>query len=406
MAPDEMLPVPEALQIVLEAARPLPAVRTGLARACGLILAERIVAHENLPPFAAATMDGYAVVASDGPGWRQVRGEQLAGNVTGVTVSPGFVARITTGAPVPPGADAVVMVEATEAAGDGVVIRQRAVRVGENIRQIGADLSQGETVLAAGAELGPAEIGLLASLGHAEVPTYPRPRVMVMSTGDELVEPWECPGPGQIRDANRYALGCAVGRLGNQVELLAIATDREAPLRAALLDAFSRADVVITSGGVSMGQRDLVKVLLEELTDVRFRRVFMKPGKPLHFAVAPGGPLVFGLPGNPVSALVGFEVFVRPALRKRAGHPRPTRPEVPVTLTGDVYASDRVEYQRAQVRITPEGRLSATTTGAQGSSRLASMVDVNALLVITPRAGLYRAGEVVPAMLIGDLVGA
>lgn len=406
MLPNGMLAVDEALRIVLAAARTLDPLRVSLRDASGLVLAETTAAHENLPPFAAATMDGYAVVAADGPGWRQIRGEQLAGYVAGVSVSSGSVARITTGSPVPRGADAVVMVEATREVDGGVEITQPTIRVGENIRPIGADFRLGQPLLDTGAELGPAEIGLLASLGHADLLVHPRPRVAIISTGDELVEPWQQPGPGQIRDSNRYALGCAVERNGNEVELLAIATDTERPLRAALVDALARANVVITSGGVSMGQRDLVKMLLGELADVRFRRVFMKPGKPLHFAVAPRDTLVFGLPGNPVSALVGFEVFIRPALRRMAGHRDPLRPNVPVTLTHDVRPSDRLEFQRARVRIGHGGQLLATTTGGQASSRLASMVGANAFLVIRPRAGSYRAGELVDAMLVGELLPA
>lgn len=406
MPPDGMLAVDEALRIVLAAARALDPIGVRLRDASGLVLAETIAAHEDLPPFAAATMDGYAVVATDGPGWRRIRGEQLAGYVAGVAVSSGSVARITTGAPVPPGADAVVMVEATREVDGGVEITQPTIHVGENIRPIGADLQRGQPLLEAGAELGPAEIGLLASLGHADLLVHPRPRVAIISTGDELVEPWEEPGPGQIRDSNRYALGSAVERNGNDVELMAIATDVERPLRAALVDALARADVVITSGGVSMGQRDLVKVLLSELADVRFGRVFMKPGKPLHFAVAPGDTLVFGLPGNPVSALVGFEVFIRPALRRMAGHRDPLRPHVPVTLTHEVRPSDRLEFQRARVRIGQAGELLATTTGGQASSRLASMVGANAFLLIPPREGRYRAGESVEAMLVGELLPA
>lgn len=404
--PPGTIRVDEALEIVLHAAIPLRPVRTSLLRACGLVLAESIAAHEDLPPFAAATMDGYAVVASDGPGRRAVVGEQLAGNIADVVVRPGAVTRITTGAPVPQGADAVVMVEATREVAGGVEILQPVITAGENIRPIGADLATGQRVLDAGAELGPAEIGLLASLGHAEILAFPRPRVVILSTGDELVEPWEQPGPGQIRDANRYALGCAVHRQGIDAELMTIAVDNARPLRAALVAALQRADVVITSGGVSMGQRDLVKGLLRELADVRFSRLFMKPGKPLHFAVAPGNTLVFGLPGNPVSTLVGFEVFIRPALRQLAGHRRPARPSIRVTLAHEVRPSDRLEFQRAIVRQGPDGRLVARTTGPQSSSRLASLVGANALLRIPPRDSRYLAGEEVEAMLTGDLAPA
>ncbi|HEX5502937.1 MAG TPA: molybdopterin molybdotransferase MoeA, partial [Thermomicrobiales bacterium] len=263
-------------------------------------------------------------------------------------------------------------------------------------------------VMAAGTALGPAETGLLASLGHAEALVHPHPRVALLSTGDELVEPWQAPGPGQIRDSNRYALACALAALGVPVVRSAIVPDEAGPLRAALTDALAAADVLITSGGVSMGQLDLVKVLLDELAEVQFGHLFMKPGKPLHFAVTRGADrkLVFGLPGNPVSALVGFELFVRPALLKLAGHPRPLRPRVRVTLAHAITPGDRPEFQRAVVRQGPDGRLVATTTGAQASSRLASLLGANALLALPARREPFAAGEAVEALLTGPLAGA
>lgn len=396
----------EALRRVLAATPVLPPESVALTEAWGLVLAESVVASEDFPPFPAATMDGYAVVAGDGAGWRDLIGEQLAGYVADLTVRPGTVARITTGAPLPPGADAVVMVERTREHDGRVEIQQAAIAVGENIRPVGSDLACGQQVLDAGMTIGPAETGLLASLGHADVLAYPRPRVAILSTGDELVEPWETPGPGQIRDANRYALTCAVAGLGAPVVRSAIAVDQEAPLRALLTDALAAADVLIASGGVSMGQLDLVKVLLDDLAEVQFGRVFMKPGKPLHFAVTSDRTLIFGLPGNPVSALVGFELFVRPALLKLAGHPRPVRPRTPVTLAHAITPGDRPEFQRAIVRQDAEGRLVAVTTGAQSSSRLASLVGANALLILPARHAPFAAGERVEAILTGPVVTA
>jgi gephyrin len=391
----------EALRRVLAATPVLAPVTVGLAEACGLVLAEPVVAGEDLPPFPAATMDGYAVVADDGAGWRELIGEQTAGYVADLAVRPGAVARITTGAPVPPGADAVVMVERTREADGRVEIQQERVKPGENIRPVGADLARGQRVLDAGAVVGPAEMGLLASLGRAEVAAHPRPRVAILSTGDELVEPWEQPRPGQIRDANRYALSCAAAALGVPIVRSAIAVDEEGPLRALLADALAAADVLITSGGVSMGQLDLVKVLLDDLAEVQFGRVFMKPGKPLHFAVTDDRTLIFGLPGNPVSALVGFELFARPALLKLAGHRDPVRPRTPVTLAHAITPGDRPEFQRAVVRRGGDGRLVAATTGAQSSSRLASLVGANALLVLPARREPFQEGEQVEAILTG-----
>jgi gephyrin len=403
--PADSITVDEALRRVLAATPVLPPARVALTAAAGLVLAEPLVAAEDLPPFPAATMDGFAVVAGDGPGWRQLVGEQLAGYIVNVTVQSGTVARITTGAPVPAGANAVVMVEHTREDDGRVEIQQERVGVGENIRPVGVDMARGQLVLPAGTVIGPAELGLLASLGVAEPVVHPRPRVAVLSTGDELVEPWLTPAPGQIRDANRYALGAALAGLHIPVARFGIAPDEEAATRATLTDALADADVLITSGGVSMGKRDLVKGLLDEIGQVRFGRLFMKPGKPLHFATTGDDKLIFGLPGNPVSALVGFEIFVRPALLKLAGHPAPVRPRLQVTLCHAITPSDRPEFQRAVVRQGADSRLVATTTGTQASSRLASLVGANALLALPARRAPFQEGETVEAILTGPLLG-
>lgn len=404
--PADSITVEEALRRVLDATPTLPPARVPLTEAYGLVLAEPLVAEEDLPPFPAATMDGYAVVAADGPGWRELIGEQLAGYVADLTVRPGTVARITTGSPLPPGADAVVMVERTREVDGRVEIQQERIEPGLNVRPVGVDMARGQQVLAAGTAIGPAETGLLASLGQADVLVHPRPRVAVLSTGDELVEPWERPGPGQIRDANRYALSCALAELRVPVVRSAIAVDEVDATRARLAEALAAADVLLTSGGVSMGQLDLVKVLLDELAEVRFGRIFMKPGKPLHFAVTPERKLVFGLPGNPVSALVGMEIFVRPALLQLAGRPHPVRPRLAVALAHPITPGDRPEFQRAVVRQGADGRLVAATTGAQASSRLASLVGANALLALPARRAPFEAGEQVEAILTGPLLGA
>ena len=392
----------EARATILAHARPLPVERVPLADASWRVLAESVTATEDHPPFPAATMDGFAVVADDLSPWREIIGEQTAGFVLDVEVTAGTAVRITTGAPIPPGADAVVRVEETEAAGDHVVVHQEQVTPGENVRAVGADLRRGAGVLAAGTLLGPAEIGLLAGLGVTPVPVLRRPRVSVLSTGDELVEPGQPVGPGQIRDSNRFSLVAAVRSVGAEVVWSGTAPDQLDALRRVLAARIADSDVVITSGGVSMGELDLVKTLLGELATVHFRRVFMKPGKPLNFATA-GETLIFGLPGNPVSGLVAFEVFLRPALHALSGRPTDQldHPRLPVVLTHDTPSTDRVEFQRATVRALPDGRLGATTTGAQASSRLASFLGANALLIIPPRDAPYRAGETVEAMLLG-----
>ena len=394
----------EALATVLARVRVLPTERVGLAAAAWRVLAEELIAEEDHPPFRAATMDGFAVVAEDDSPWREVIGEQTAGYVLDAEVTPGTAVRITTGAPVPRGATAVVPIEMTEPADDHVVVHQQAVAPGLNIRPIGADLRRGGTVLTAGTVLGPAELGLIAGLGFVPVPVRRRPRVSVVSTGNELVEPGEPVGPGQIRDSNRFSLVAALTDAGAEVVWSGKAPDAREELRRLLIERIAASDAVLTSGGVSMGELDLVKGLLSELAAVHFRRVFMKPGKPLNFATA-GDTLIFGLPGNPVSALVSFELFIRSALAVMVGRRPAERPRVPVILAEDVQPADRIEYQRASVRVDADGRLVAVTTGGQASSRLASFVGANALLVLPPRDRPYQAGERVEAVLLTVPVG-
>ncbi len=395
----------EARRTVLVHARPLPVERVPLAAADGRVLAEDLVAEEDHPPFPAATMDGFAVVADDYSPWREVIAEQTAGYVADVEVTPGTAVRITTGAPLPRGATAVVPVEATQPAEDHVVIRQPDIAPGQYVRAVGADVRSGDRVLAAGTVLGPAELGLVAGLGLVPVPVRRRPRASVLSTGDELVEPGERVTPGRIRDSNRFSLVAALADAGAELVWSGKAPDDEEGLRRLLEERIVASDVVVTSGGVSMGQLDLVKALLGELATVHFRRVFMKPGKPLNFATA-GDTLIFGLPGNPVSALVSFELFVRPVLRLMAGRADLDHPRVPVTLRHDTPPTDRIEFQRARVWADGEGCLVAATTGAQASSRLASFVGANALLVIPPREDPYLAGERVEALLLGPVASA
>lgn len=388
----------EAREIVLSRARPLPVERVPIADAGWRVLAEDVVSDEDHPPFPAATMDGYAVVAGDGSPWREVIGKQTAGFVLDVEVTPGTAVQITTGAPVPLGATAVVRVENTEPSEDHVIIKQEDVAEGENIRPIGFDLKHGERVLAAGTVLGPAEVGLLAGLGVTPVPVRRRPRVSVLSTGDELVEPGEPAGPGQIRDSNRFSLVTALKGAGTDVVWSGKGPDERDALERVMRERIAESDIVVTSGGVSMGELDLIKAILGDLATVYFRRVFMKPGKPLNFATA-GDTLLFGLPGNPVSAIVSFELFIRPALAVMAGKDPDKSSIVPVTLLHDTPPTDRIEYQRAIVSVDANAQLIAKTTGGQASSRLASFLGANAFLVIPPRAGIYRAGEQVQAIL-------
>lgn len=396
---DKMIHPEEARSRVLEMARPLPVETVHLTDAGDRILASDLVADVDLPPFRASTMDGYAVVHDDADPERRVIGSGFAGEYHDLQITPGTVTKIMTGAPVPEGATAVVMVENTEDFGGSVRINQSVVSAGENIRPVGSDMRAGDLLVPAGARLGPAEIGLLASLGHASVQVGSRPRVAVMSTGDELVEPAETPGPGQIRDSNRFSLSLAVRRAGGDLVLSRHVPDNEGSMRDAFEEALRVADVIVTSGGVSMGDRDLVKALLGEFADVHFRRVFMKPGKPLNFATA-GSTLLFGLSGNPVSSLVAFEYFVRPALLRLQSGTAVDQNIVTVVTDSETQPSDRIEFQRALVWVGADGRLSARHTGSQSSARLASFLGANALLIVPPGDQTIPPGTSLQALLL------
>jgi molybdenum cofactor synthesis domain-containing protein len=402
---DRMLSPEEARAIIFACLQRLPIERVPLSLSVSRVLAEDVVSAEDHPPFPASTMDGYAVLAEDPSPWREVIGRQTAGTVEEIEVDLGTAAWITTGAPLPRGADAVVPVEATEVSDDHIIIHQEHIAVGENIRPIGVDLAKGTTVLKAGSTIGPAEIGVLAGLGIDPVFVSRRPRVSILSTGNELVEPGQVPGPGQIRDSNRFSLIAAAIEAGAEVLWAGHGPDEASELRQTLLERIAESDVVITSGGVSMGDLDLIKPLLAELADVHFRRLRMKPGKPFNFATS-GDSLIFSLPGNPVSALVGFEVFLRPALRAMTGALPADRTRVQIRLDHPVQPSDRVEYQRAVVRVDDHGRIVAATTGPQASSRLASLIGANALLEIPVGNDPLPAGSRVSAILTGPILGA
>jgi len=411
-----LVSVDDALAIVLAQAAPLVPVATPLANALGRVLATPVAAREPLPPFRASVKDGYAVVAADGPGDFPVVGEATAGRVPGFAVQGGTVAYITTGAPLPVGADAVVMVEETERldarAGKPYVRVRIAVHTGADVRPVGYDVAAGDVVLPAGALLGAAELGLLATVGATTVQVYPRPRVAVLSSGDELVEPGTLPGPGQIRDSNRALLIAAVTAAGGDVIDLGIAGDSQAELAERVHFGLQRAEVLLTSGGVSMGNLDFIKPLLERAGTVHFGRLRMKPGKPCTFAtVDVGGKrrLVFGLPGNPVSSAVTFYLLGVPAIRRLSGWTDPTLRRVQAHL-GQALVLDpyRPEYHRASLRWDRDlnggaGGFLAISTGNQASSRLLSMRSVNALLELPQSAGVLPAGAIVTALLIGDL---
>src|SRR2546425_4016800 len=394
----------EAAALVLENAPVLGVERVALAHCVGRVLAEDLVAPASLPAFPSSAVDGYAVRAADAGKPLRVLGESAAGRPFAGTVEPGTAARILTGGVLPDGADCVVMVEDVRFDGEAV-IPPAPLRPGTNFHRPGADLREGERVAAAGTQMGAAELGLAAALGFPRLPVHRRPRVALMSTGDELVEVGEKPGRGKIVDSNRWALLAALREAGAEVRSLGIAPDEPEGLRRLVVEALREVDVLVTSGGVSVGTHDLVKPLLESLGTVYLGRVKLKPGKPFTFAtIAPGLPanaplprplprgemesfkLAFGLPGFPVSSLVTFEVIVRPALRKMQGFSSLQRPTLPVRLAYDATASaDRTEYQRVTLR-RDGAELVAETTGSQSSSRLMSLA-VEPLLVRAPPAG-------------------
>ncbi len=387
-----------AWQRIAAVIRALSPVEQQLDALLGHVLAENVVARENMPPFRSAAMDGYAVIAAEGTAQRRILGEQDAGRAQPFLVTPGTAVRIMTGAPVPEGADAVVPVEqALEEA--GCVRFHGTMPSNSFVRPVGQDLAAGDVVLHAGIVLGPPEIGLLAAVGRTRVSVHPKPIVAVMATGDELVDPDQLPAPGQIRDSNSHALVAAIAAAGFVPLSLGHVDDDAEMLRAAILEGVSGADMLLTSGGVSMGTRDLIKPLLRELGTVHFGRVAVKPGKPLTFAVVRGTP-VFGLPGFPVSSLVSFEQFVRPALRIMAGHSKLWRPQVCARLSHPVrHEADRTEFQRAVVEQR-DGIWWAETTGSQVSGRLKSLVGANALLRIPEGVADLAAGDQVDAILV------
>lgn len=398
---DRMLHPHEAQAIIARAIQQLPAEDIAVQDAHGRILASDIVATEPYPTFPASTMDGYAVLAADASPWREVIATQNAGDVVDAEVSEGYCVRIMTGAPLPKGADAVVPVEATDMADDHVVIHQEDVEPGQNIRPVGVDIQSGELLITAGTRLGAAEIGLLASLGMTPVSVTRKPRISILSTGDELVEPEQTPGPGQIRDANRFTIGSMLAQEPVEISWVGIAPDNRDELEALLNERLASDDLVLTSGGVSMGEKDYIKAILFEAEDVElyFRRLYMKPGKPLTFARRDDA-FVFGLPGNPVSSMATFDVFVRGAIHRMIGARHIGLPTAIVELTESLNSSDRIEYMRGIVSVTPEGSLVARTTGDQRSSRLASYINANAYLVIQPRETPYQAGEKVEALMV------
>jgi molybdopterin molybdotransferase len=412
-----LVPLDEAQRRVLAQCRPLRPLAIPIGDALGCVTSVDVTADEAVPPFANTAVDGFAVRAADvaaAPVTLTVIGTIPAGAPPEPAIGSGEAVRILTGAPLPPGADAVVMVEDTDAwdgrsgreaigASTASKVEVRApVQAGGNVRGAGDDIAPGQVVFGAGTVLGPGHLGVLASIGVRKVPVFPRARVGVLSTGDELVDGPEPLRPGQIRDSNRRTLLSLVAEANAEPVDLGHARDDEAAVAQRLADGLARCDAVLTSGGVSVGDFDYVKVVLDRLSGGSFEwmQVAIRPAKPLAFGVVEGKP-VFGLPGNPVSSMVSFELFARPALRAMMGHPSTGRPRV--TAVADEALRRRPDGKlhlvRVRARWGDDGRVHVRPLGGQASHHLHAMAEATALSLVPDGDGL-EAGAVVPTLLL------
>jgi len=408
-----MLTVEEALNKILAGIEPLPTQTVPLREALGRTLAEDIAADIDLPPFDNSAVDGYAVRSQDIVGATEARPIALrtiadihAGGLATERLSAGSAARIMTGAPLPTGADAVVMVEDTRQGPDQTVLITAESQREQHVRRAGEDVRRGGTVLRAGTRIRAAEVGLLATVGRTLVPVFRSATVAVVSTGDEVVEIVEglAPRPGKIRNSNLYTLNALVREIGASVHSESHLPDDMAETITAFRafsDPTHGADVIVTAGGVSVGDRDFIKPALEQLGTLELWRVAMKPGKPVAFGRI-GRTLFFGLPGNPVSALVTFELFVRPALWRLSGIPlgQLARPEVLAMVTEPVsHTPGRREYVRA-ITTTNEGRFLTRPTGGQSSCNLHTLALANSLLIVPLDSPGLRMGNTATVLLL------
>jgi molybdenum cofactor synthesis domain-containing protein len=404
-----MIPLREAQAEVLSACEPREEVSVAVADCLGLVLAQPVFAAEAVPPFANTAMDGFAVRAEDvvsaseeRPARLRVIGTLAAGQAASDSVGRGEALRIMTGAPFPTGADAIAIVETTRTEGDHVLISSPAT-AGEHVRRAGEDIELGQEVFAAATVVGPGHVGVLCSIGCEKVTVVPAPVVGVLSTGDELVEGAAALRPGQIRDSNRRTLIALLRRDGFGVVDLGIARDDEPAIEKALLDGVARCDAVVTSGGVSMGDFDFVKAVLDRVGRMRWMQVAIRPAKPFAFGVIGATP-VFGLPGNPVSSMVSYEVLARPGLRRMAGRCDGSldRPLVAAVADSPLKAATdgRTSFVRVRAVFGEGGRLHVSSTGGQGSHQLYAMALADALAVMPPGRDA-AVGDSVDVMLLG-----
>ena len=404
-SPEGLISVDEARERVLSRISPLAPLQLALTEAYGCVAAEDVVATQDLPAFASSAMDGFAVRAADAVGGSpsnpvelKLAGRALIGRRPDATVGGGEAVRIATGAPIPAGADAIVPIENAEIAGDLVRLFQAPAR-GAHVRPAGEDVQEGQVLVAAGKRLGSPELGLLANAGQSQPIVHPRPRVIVLSTGDELIPPTETPEFGQIRDANAYTLFGALRDVGAMPVLAGIVADDVEAFKETVFSYLIQADAFVSSGGVSVGERDVVKAAFFRRGDVDFYKVAMQPGMPQGFGHVEGKPY-WGLPGNPVSVFVSFEVFVRPAILKMMGRTQLTRPEVLATLKKDVAGpKGKLQYARVEVRRGSDG-WTAEPTGARGSNLISTVSRANGLAMVPAGTDVAPAGSQVRVMLV------
>ena len=396
-----MISVAEAIQIVRQQTQALSTERVELAETLGRVLAEDVVADTDLPPFDRAQMDGYAVRAQDvkeAPVRLRIAGESAAGRGWHHQLDEGQAVRIMTGAPVPVGADSVQQVELTHELKDGTVVELlETVETGKSIVPRGSEIKAGEVVLSAGLRINAAMMAVLAAFGYAQVEVFRKPRVAVLATGTELVAVDQKPGQDQIRDSNNYSISAYAELAGATVQRMPLTGDETALLKRQISEAAKRCDLIVTSGGVSMGVYDVTKAALKELdAELFFERVALRPGKPTVFARLPNGTLVFGLPGNPVSVSVTFNLFARTALLAMQGSAEPALKRETAVLARSVKGTaDRESYLPAQLTTNDDGELVAFPLKWGGSSDFVAFALTTALLIVPANVKAIEAGSLV-----------